>query len=83
MDTQQETIIATRNAITRTTALSQNSGTIIGGAIGGGYMDEGDGGGGGGMDPLAQTFIVLDTDTQDEGTTGAFLTSCDIFFFEM
>jgi len=82
LDTQQETIIATRNAITRTTALSQNSGTIIGGAIGGGYMDEGDGGGGGGMDPLAQTFIVLDTDTQDEGTTGAFLTSCDIFFFE-
>jgi hypothetical protein len=34
------------------------------------------------MDPLAQTFIVLDTDNQDEGVTGAFLTSCDIFFFE-
>jgi hypothetical protein len=81
LDTQQETIIATRNAITRTTSLSQNSGTIIGGAIGGGgFQDEGDGGAGG--DPLAQTFIVLDTDNQDEGATGAFLTSCDIFFFE-
>jgi hypothetical protein len=79
LDTQQETIIATRNAITRTTSLSQNSGTIIGGAIGGGgFQDEGDGQG----DPLAQTFIVLDTDNQDEGATGAFLTSCDIFFFE-
>ena len=83
LDTQQETIIATRNAITRTTSLSQNSGTIIGGAIGGGgggFQDEGDGGASG--DPLAQTFIVLDTDNQDEGATGAFLTSCDIFFFE-
>ena len=81
LDTQQETIIATRNAITRTTALSQNSGTIIGGAIGGGGMqDAGDGGDAG--DPLAQTFIVLDTDNQGEGVTGAFLTSCDIFFFE-
>jgi hypothetical protein len=32
------------------------------------------------MDPLAQTFIVLDTD-RSAGITGAFLTSCDIFFF--
>jgi hypothetical protein len=81
LDTQQETIIATRNAITRTTPLSQNSGTILGaaqGGGGGGFQDEGDGQG----DPLAQTFIVLDTDNQDEGATGAFLTSCDIFFFE-
>ena len=32
-------------------------------------------------DPLAQTFIVLDTDSA-AGISGAFLTSCDIFFFE-
>jgi hypothetical protein len=69
LDTQQETIIATRNAITRTTALSETGGIILGGEVSA-------------MDPLAQTFIVLDTDNQDEGVTGAFLTSCDIFFFE-
>jgi len=74
LDTQQETIIATRNAITRTTSLSENSGTIIGASIGKAFVAGGD--------PLAQTFIVLDTDNQDEGATGAFLTSCDIFFFE-
>jgi hypothetical protein len=71
LDTQQETIIATRNAITRTTALSETGGIILGEEI-----EERR------MDPLAQTFIVLDTDNQDEGVTGAFLTSCDIFFFE-
>jgi hypothetical protein len=85
LDTQQETIIATRNAITRTTALSENSGTIIGaaGAAVGqphqGNFGDGDDGGG---DPLSQTFIVIDTDDLDQGVTGAFLTSCDIFFFE-
>jgi hypothetical protein len=71
LDTQQETIIATRNAITRTTALSETGGIIVGEEI---VVRS--------MDPLAQTFIVLDTDNQDEGVTGAFLTSCDIFFFE-
>jgi hypothetical protein len=82
LDTQQETIIATRNAITRTTALSETGGIILGADLGGGGDGGGDGDGGGGGDPLAQTFIVLDTDNQDEGVTGAFLTSCDIFFFE-
>jgi hypothetical protein len=72
LDTQQETIIATRNAITRTTALSETGGIIVGAEI---VVERS-------MDPLAQTFIVLDTDNQDEGVTGAFLTSCDIFFFE-
>jgi hypothetical protein len=71
LDTQQETIIATRNAITRTTALSETGGIIVGAEV---VVRS--------MDPLAQTFIVLDTDNQDEGVTGAFLTSCDIFFFE-
>jgi hypothetical protein len=72
LDTQQETIIATRNAIVRTTALSETGGIILGAEI---VVERS-------MDPLAQTFIVLDTDNQDEGVTGAFLTSCDIFFFE-
>ena len=75
LDTQQETIISTRNAITRTTALSQDTGTIIGArAPETNYYDF--------SDPLAQTFIVLDTETASSGVTGAFLTSCDIFFFE-
>jgi len=72
LDTQQETIISTRNAIVKTTNLTENSGLILGEVIP--YEDEG------GMDPLAQTFIVLDTD-RSAGITGAFLTSCDIFFF--
>jgi hypothetical protein len=72
LDTQQETIIATRNAIVRTTALSETGGIIVGAEV---VVERS-------MDPLAQTFIVLDTDNQDEGVTGAFLTSCDIFFFE-
>ena len=76
LDTQQETIISTRNAIVRTTSLSANSGTI--------REDErsdDDNGNTTAGDPLAQTFIVLDTDNMDEGVTGAYLTSCDIFFF--
>ena len=76
LDTQQETIISTRNAIVRTTSLSANSGTI--------REDErsdDDNGNTTAGDPLAQTFIVLDTDNTDEGVTGAYLTSCDIFFF--
>ena len=69
LDTDQESIIATRNAIVKTTGLSKKSGIVLGDA--------------GAGDPLAQTFIILDTDTLDvdEGATGAFLTSCDIFFF--
>ena len=69
LDTQQETIIATRNAIVKTTALTEEAGIVV--------SDAGAG------DPLAQTFIILDTNTLDvdEGATGAFLTSCDIFFF--
>ena len=98
LDTQQETIIATRNAIVRTTALNANGGLILGSAIAPpapqpdpireavqGGADAGDDrawfDGDVHMDPLAQTFIVLDTDTSDAGVTGAFLTSCDIFFF--
>jgi hypothetical protein len=72
LDTQQETIISTRNAIVKTTNLSSgSSGNIIGSQI----IPEP------AMDPLAQTFIVLDTDSV-AGVSGAFLTSCDIFFAE-
>ena len=72
LDTQQETIISTRNAIVKTTNLSSgSSGDIIGSEI----IPEP------AMDPLAQTFIVLDTDSV-AGVSGAFLTSCDIFFAE-
>ena len=74
LDTQQETIISTRNAIVKTTALTENSGILLGAVIPTPEpVDD--------MDPLAQTFIVLDTDS-GAGTTGAFLTSCDIFFFQ-
>ena len=66
LDTQQETIISTRNAIVRTAGLRESNETLR-------QRHEGD--------PLAQTFIVLDTDNMDEGVTGAYLTSCDIFFF--
>jgi hypothetical protein len=53
LDTQQETIIATRNAITRTTALSETGGIILGADLGGGGGGDGggDGDGGGGGDP--------------------------------
>jgi len=74
LDTQQETIISTRNAIVKTTALNQESGILVGGSL----PDQGDDGDDGG-DPLAQTFIVLGSDAA-AGVAGAFLTSCDIFF---
>ena len=74
LDTQQETIISTRNAIVKTTALTENSGILLGAVIPTPEPVRD-------MDPLAQTFIVLDTDS-GAGTTGAFLTSCDIFFFQ-
>ena len=73
LDTQQETIIATRNAIVRTTQLEEESGLLIAGFPIPVRR----------MDPLAQTFIVLDTDNNDgDRVTGAFLTSCDIYFSE-
>ena len=75
LDTQQETIISTRNAIVKTTNLTENSGIILGAVIPTPEPVDNI------MDPLAQTFIVLDTDS-GAGTTGAFLTSCDIFFFQ-
>ena len=81
LDTQQETIISTRNAIVKTTALNQNSGLIVGAQESMQQMQDRLQAASG-MDPLAQTFIVLDTDVSSDGTTGAFATSCDIFFFQ-
>ena len=81
LDTQQETIISTRNAIVKTTALNQNSGLIVGAQESMEQMQNRVQAASG-MDPLAQTFIVLDTDVSSDGTTGAFATSCDIFFFQ-
>ena len=79
LDTQQETIISTRNATLRTTRLDESSGLILGGEI---VFDPGDGGGDDGGDPLAQTFIVIDTEKSDQiETTGSFITSCDVYFF--
>ena len=73
LDTQQETIISTRNAVIKTTSLTERGAISL-------YRDR-DGNPVRMMDPLAQTFIVLDTDSLDDNTSGAFLTSCDIFFF--
>ena len=76
LDTQQETIISTRNAILRTTSLTESTETLgPGRRAWAGHPPEGE------NDPLAQTFIVLDTENSGEDVTGAFLTSCDIFFF--
>ena len=69
IDTQQETIHAIRNATIRNVQV-QEHGTIIGSA----WVRPP-------MDPLAQTFIVLDESKLQSGDqTGHFLTSCDIFF---
>ena len=80
LDTQQETIISTRNATIRTTHLDEASGLILGAEVEVGEFDFGDDGDGG--DPLAQTFIVIDTEKRDLiATTGSFVTSCDVYFF--
>jgi len=79
LDTQQETIISTRNATIRTTRLDEASGLILGGEVVAENYNGGDDDGG---DPLAQTFIVIDTEKSDQiETTGSFITSCDVYFF--
>ena len=80
LDTQQETIISTRNAIVRTTALSESNETLTERPqeFWGGGGDDND-------DPLAQTFLVMDTAQSNETSrdqSGAFLTSVDLYFFE-
>ena len=76
MDTQQETIISTRNAIVRTTSLSESTENLTATPLPGGDGLDGDGG-----DPLAQTFMILDTKQPNKDQTGFFLTSVDIYYF--
>ena len=78
LDTQQETIIATRNAIVRTTRLNESSGLILGAPVPIPPPADGDTD----MDPLAQTFIVLDSGNPDATNIGTFITSCDVYFFD-
>ena len=79
LDTQQETIHAVRNAVMRTSNVSESSTSI------GAMVQQNDGGNAGDDtnpgDPLAQTFIVADESKLNSGDqTGHFVTSCDIFF---
>ena len=80
--TEQETIIATRNAEIRRTSVSQNmhsnNGPVENVAGQSSSFDDSPGGDGGdssddGEDPLAQTFLI-------DKVGGIFLTSCDLFF---
>ena len=77
LDTQQETIISTRNAIVRTTSLSESTESLT--ATPAAAFEEDLGGDGG--DPLAQTFMILDTKQPNKDQTGFFLTSVDIYYF--
>ena len=80
LDTQQETIISTRNAIVRTAGLRESNETLR--QSNQSNEDGPDGPSSTIEDPLAQTFIVLDTDQSDKDQSGAFLTSLDIYYFE-
>ena len=75
LDTQQETIISTRNAIVRTTSLSESTESLTATPIPDGNDDAGD------DDPLAQTFMIFDTKQPNKDQTGFFLTSVDIYYF--
>ena len=77
LDTQQETIISTRNAIVRTTELNESTETLT--ELVQFFDDAGDGNDSG--DPLAQTFMIFDTKQSSKDETGFFLTSVDIYYF--
>ena len=74
IETEQETIIATRNAIVSQDTLNQTtSSTSTNSRIVGTFeADQGSGGG----DPLAQSFSVQGV----EGSDGRFITSLDLYF---
>ena len=78
LDTQQETIISTRNAIVRTTELNESTETLTELAQDT-FTDDGPGDDAG--DPLAQTFMIFDTKQSSKDETGFFLTSVDIYYF--
>ena len=79
LETEQETIVATRNArivqigVSQTTSRNDTSTSISRNFI----PPQDDGGDDGGNDPLAQTFMVNTTETVD---TGCFITKLDLFF---
>ena len=77
LDTQQETIISTRNAIVRTTELNESTENLT--ELVQFFDDAGDGNDSG--DPLAQTFMIFDTKQSSKDETGFFLTSVDIYYF--
>ena len=79
LDTQQETIISTRNAIVRTTELNESTENLTELAQDT-FTDDGPGDDAG--DPLAQTFMIFDTKQSSKDETGFFLTSVDIYYFE-
>ena len=78
LDTQQETIISTRNAIVRTTELNESTENLTELAQNT-FTDDGPGDDAG--DPLAQTFMIFDTKQSSKDETGFFLTSVDIYYF--
>ena len=78
LDTQQETIISTRNAIVRTTELNESTENLTELAQDT-FTDDGPGDDAG--DPLAQTFMIFDTKQSSKDETGFFLTSVDIYYF--
>ena len=85
LETEQETIIATRNAVLRQTSVTGNtsvSTSAVTTRADPQTDDDDDDGGGGGCDPIAQTFIVSVDDNPAGGneSSGRFLTSVDIFF---
>ena len=89
LDTQQETIISTRNAIVRTTSLVQSQTTSFQGNATGENEDRDDDDDDDG-DPIVQTFMVSEslrsaatiTSLSQSALSDSYLTSCDIFFFE-
>jgi len=77
LDTQQETIISTRNAIVRTTELNESTENLT--ELVQFFDDAQDGNDSG--DPLAQTFMIFDTKQSSKDETDFFLTSVDIYYF--
>ena len=74
LETEQETIIATRNARVVRTAVNQSEAAL--GAVEGGRWTFVN------VDPLAQTFIVQQDGNENSMSGGRFITSVDLYFFE-
>jgi len=72
LETEQETIIATRNARVVRTAVNQSEAAL--GEVEGGRWTV--------WDPLAQTFIVQQDGNENSNAGGKFITSVDLYFFE-